>query len=381
MSLSNLAETMRVRDALALEWGVAACDSLMARFPEAHDLPPANRWHYHQGVFLYGMLKVWEQNGDERYLLYIKSYADALIDPYGNLTFERGELDGIMAGLILFTLDEQFDDPRYRLAADRLLGMFGTLNQTSEGGYWHKDKYPYQMWLDGLYMGGVFAMIYGAKYEKPELLDMALKQERLMNRRMKDTRTGLLYHAWDETRSMPWANPETGCSPEFWGRSLGWYGLALVDFLDVLPTAHPGRATIELEVAALVEALTEFQDDKSGLWYQVVNKGEREDNWLETSCTCLFLYTIAKAIKHGCISKAYSEIAVKGYEGLLRTLHSDETGLIVTGICIGTSAGDYRNYVTRPTSENDLHGVGAFVLACVELDGVLSLQPAQAGEQ
>ena len=181
---------------IAWQWAAEACDSLMARYPSAADLPPANRWHYHQGIFLYGMLKLWEHNGDARYLNYLKSYADAIIDEYGNFSFARDELDSIMAGLILFTLDEQFEDSRYRAAADKLIGLFSTLNQTSEGGYWHKDKYPYQMWLDGLYMGGVFAMIYGSKYAEPQLLDMVLEQERLMNRYMKDERSGLLYHAW-----------------------------------------------------------------------------------------------------------------------------------------------------------------------------------------
>lgn len=353
---------------IAWQWAAEACDSLMARYPSAADLPPANRWHYHQGIFLFGMLKLWEHNGDARYLNYIKSYADAIIDEYGNLYFARDELDSIMAGLILFTLDEQFEDSRYRAAADKLIGLFSTLNQTSEGGYWHKDKYPYQMWLDGLYMGGVFAMIYGSKYAEPQLLDMVLEQERLMNRYMKDERSGLLYHAWDEKRQMPWANPNTGCSPEFWGRSLGWYGMALVDFLDVLPLQHPGRLVIEKETASLLAALLQHQDEESGLWYQVVDKGDQADNWLETSCTSLFLYTIAKAIQHGCVAEDdYKEAAIRGFEGLLSTLQADEHGLVVTGICIGTSAGDYNNYITRPTSKNDLHGVGAFVLACVEM--------------
>ncbi|MFX3635231.1 MAG: glycoside hydrolase family 105 protein [Candidatus Pristimantibacillus sp.] len=355
----------------ALQWATEASDSLIARFPEAVTLPPAHHWHYHQGVFLYGMLKLWEQTKEDKYLTYIKSYVDALIDEYGNFYFDRDQLDAIMAGLLLFTLEDQFSDRRYRIAADKLRALFTTLNLTSEGGFWHKDKYPYQMWLDGLYMGGVFAMKYGALYGQPELIELALEQEQLMRRYMKDERTGLLYHAWDEKKSMAWANPETGCSPEFWGRSIGWYGMALVDFLDVLPADHPGRTTIERETASLVEALANYQDKKTGLWYQVVDKGEREDNWLETSCTSLFLYTIAKGIKHGCVPATYGETAIKGFKGLLQTLRSDQQGLIVTGICIGTSAGDYINYITRPTSENDLHGVGAFILACVEMDSLI----------
>ena len=119
-----------------------------------------------------------------------------------------------------------------------------TLNRTSEGGFWHKDKYPYNMWLDGLYMAGVFALKYANQYGEVQLRDMVLHQEKLMRKYMKDERTGLLYHAWDESRRMPWADPETGCSPEFWGRSLGWYGLALSQFIDLLPEDHAGRAEL-----------------------------------------------------------------------------------------------------------------------------------------
>jgi len=350
-----------------LAYAKAACDALIAKYrPE--QLPPENRWHYHQGIFLYGMLKVWEQTGEELYLHYPKEYVDKLVDELGNFYFARDELDAIMPGLLLFTLDRQFGERRYRIAADKLRQLFRTLNRTSEGGFWHKDKYPYQMWLDGLYMGGVFAMKYETHYGERGLIDMVLHQESLMRRHMTDERTGLLYHAWDESRQFPWANPDTGCSPEFWGRSLGWYGMALADFLDEMPESHPGRADIAAALKPFVHALIRYQDEASGLWYQVVDKGDQPDNWLETSCTSLFVYTIAKAIKHGVVGDECREAAVKGYEGLTKRVRLDDSGhLVVPDICIGTSAGDYVNYVTRPVSENDLHGVGAFVLACVEV--------------
>ncbi|XEC93571.1 glycoside hydrolase family 105 protein [Paenibacillus tarimensis] len=359
--------TIDIETNTPLHWAKAACDSLMARFrPE--QLPPENRWHYHQGIFLQGMLEVWKRAGDEKYLRYPKEYVDRLVDEYGNFFFARDELDAIMPGLLLFTLDEQFGEPRYRIAADKLRQLFRTINRTSEGGFWHKDKYPYQMWLDGLYMGGVFALMYAARFGDEELTPMVIEWEKLMRKHMSDEKTGLLYHAWDESRQFPWANPETGCSPEFWGRSLGWYGMALGDFLDVLPQDHPGRGELQGALTRFVEALVPHQDDVSGLWYQVVDQGDKPDNWLETSCTSLFVYAMAKAVKHGCASEAILESARKGYSGLIQRVYYDDHGLLVVpDICIGTSAGDYQNYVTRPVSENDLHGVGAFILACVEM--------------
>jgi unsaturated rhamnogalacturonyl hydrolase len=355
-----------------LYYAQSACDSLMAQYlPE--ELPPAGRWHYHQGIFLEGMLQVWRLTGDENYLLYPKRYVDRLVDEHGNFFFARDELDAIMPGLLLITLDERYGERRYRFAVDKLRNLFRTLNRTSEGAFWHKDKYPYQMWLDGLYMGGVFALRYAMKYRDEELIPMVIDWEKHMRKHMSDDRTGLLYHAWDESRKFPWSNPETGNSPEFWGRSLGWYGMALTDFLDVLPETHSGRDELKSTLGRFVEGLIRFQDAKSGIWYQVVDKGDQPDNWLETSCTSLFVYTIAGAVKHGCVGGDRLEAARKGYKGLIGRLRSDAEGrLIVPDICIGTSAGDYRNYVTRPVSENDLHGVGAFILACVAMESAES---------
>ena len=354
-----------------IEWAKKACDSLMNTY-EARELPPAHRWHYHQGVFLCGMELLWESVREDRYIDYIQQYVDDLVDEYGNFYFARDELDAVQAGLLLFHLHERTGNPKYRIAATKLRNLLLTLNLTAEGGYWHKDKYPNQMWLDGLYMAGVFSLKYADVYGEPGLRESVLHQERLMRKYMKDEDTGLLYHAWDESRRMPWANAETGCSPEFWGRSLGWYGLALAQFLDHLPESDQGYTELSLELGKFVEALVRYQDKNSGLWYQVVDKGHLADNWLETSGSCLFVYTIAKAVKHGIVGKEYLEAAKKGYEGLIQVLEWDENGgFILPDICIGTSAGDYENYVTRPTSKNDLHGVGAFVMACVEMQSLI----------
>lgn len=355
-----------------LAWAATACDSIISRYAPI-ELPPAHRWHYHQGVFLCGMEMLARAGSEERYSRYIQGYVDELVDANGNLYFARDELDAIQAGLLLFDLDARVGGGgKYRTAAGKLRRLFDTLNRNSEGGFWHKDKYPYQMWLDGLYMGGVFALKYANAFGDYELRDMVLHQERLMRRFMSDERTGLLFHAWDESRRMSWADADTGCSPELWGRSLGWYGLALSQFIDCLPEGHAGRAELSQALARFIQSIIQFQDPNSGLWFQVVDKGHLHDNWLETSCSCLFIYAIAKAVKLGIVPDSCAEAAVRGYYGLFDFVKKDETGrFVLSGICIGTSAGDYNNYVTRPTSENDLHGVGAFVMACVEVESLV----------
>ncbi|TCN21465.1 glycoside hydrolase family 88/105 protein [Mesobacillus foraminis] len=370
MSYSDTTQT-EVTSETAIAMAELACDTLMRNFTPAQ-LPPANVWHYHQGVFLYGMQRVWEKNGEARYFDYIKSYIDNLLDEEGNFLFERDQLDSIQVGILLFPLLNETREERYRKAAVKLRNLFGTLNTTKEGGFWHKDKYPYQMWLDGLFMAGPFALMYDQAFGDPQLVDQVLYQEKLMRKNMKDPDSGLLYHAWDETRSMAWADKETGCSPEFWGRSVGWYGTALIDILDLLPEDHNGRADLISALEGLIQSYSDYQDEKTGLWYQIVDKGSQEDNWLESSCSSLFVYTIARAVEEGYVDKKYLDTARKAYQGLLaQMIETTEDSLTMKGICIGTSAGVYDYYVSRPVSENDLHGVGAFILASMALANII----------
>nr|WP_261179873.1 glycoside hydrolase family 105 protein [Anaerobacillus sp. CMMVII] len=351
-----------------LEWAEKACVSLMERYTPMQ-LPPENRWHYHQGVYLYGMYRVWQQTQKEEYFAYFKKYVDDLVDEEGNFYFRRDELDAIQPGLLLFPIYEATKGEKYKVAATKLRDLLKTLNKTTEGGYWHKDKYPYQMWLDGLYMAGPFSVIYGKVFNEPELIESVLYQEKLMRNHTKDETTGLLYHAWDEKKEQPWANPETGRAPEVWSRSLGWYGMAIVDILEELPEAHPAREELIGELKQYVDTLVKYQDEESGLWYQIVDKGHLEDNWLESSGSSLFVYTIAKAVNGNYLDSSYLEVANKSYQGLLDKMISfdEENRLQLEGICIGTSCGVYDYYVARETCVNDLHGLGAFMLACVEM--------------
>lgn len=365
MSIQDLGQEIADMALMHSEW---ACQELMKTF-EPEELPPTYRWHYHQGVFLYGMQKVWEKTGRQDYFDYMKAYVDSLVDEQGNFLFARDELDSIQAGILLFPLYKVTKDSRYLIAARKLRNLFGTLNRTKEGGYWHKDSCPHQMWLDGLFMEGPFAMLYAQWFDEPELVEMVLHQEKLMRFHMKDDKTGLLFHAWDESRLQPWADRVTGCSPEFWGRSIGWYGTALVDILDLLPFDYAGRSDLIQSLQGLIRGLVPFQDVQTGLWFQVVDKGDHPDNWLESSCSSLFIYFIAKAITRGYINESYMEPVKKGYQGLLdHMIVSGEQGWQMKEICIGTSAGGYDHYVGRPTGDNDLHGVGAFILASVALE-------------
>ncbi|MDT8859785.1 glycoside hydrolase family 105 protein [Alkalihalobacillus sp. MEB130] len=363
-----MANQVAVNGKSALEWAQRASESLMNQY-EPIKLPPADRWHYHQGVFLCGVHSVWQETRNEEYFYYFKEYVDKLVDEQGNFYFARDELDAIQPGLLLLPLYNQTGEERYKIAATKLRNLLDTINKTKEGGFWHKDKYPYQMWLDGLYMAGPFTLQFGQQFNEPELVDLVLYQEELMRKNTRDKKTGLYFHGWDESGQTPWHVPGSNTAPEIWGRSLGWYGLAVVDIIGMLPDNHPKKEELIGVIQNLVENLVRYQDEETGLWYQIIDKGHLEDNWLESSCSSLFVYTIAKAVNQGYIDDKYFEYAKKGYEGIIH--HSiqvdDDDQVTLTGICIGTSIGVYDYYVSRETSENDLHGVGAFILASMQM--------------
>lgn len=204
---------------------------------------------------------VYNKTGEQKYYDYLKAYVDHNIDDNGNLLFARDELDSIQAGLLLFPLYKATGLKKYELAARRLRHIFSTLNLTNEGGFWHKDKYPYQMWLDGLYMGGPFALHFAQNFNEPELIDMVIHQEKLMRKYTKSEATGLYHHGWDEKCIQPWARTD-GKAPEIWGRALGWYGLAVIDMIDLLPEDHPHKEEWIVFIQDYVRDIVKYQDEK-----------------------------------------------------------------------------------------------------------------------
>ncbi len=358
-----------IKDKTPLKWGELACDTLMAKF-DAKDLPPAGRFHYHQGVFLSGMEKCFEQNKKDKYYTYIKNWVDSIVDDKGTVTgCDPGQFDDIQPGTLLFGLYEKTGDERYKTALFTLVPLFKNWKTNSKGGFWHKSNLPNQMWLDLLYMCGPIAVRFGHTFHDPDYFDLIAHQAILMYQYTKDNKTGLLYHGWDETKKAVWADPITGRSPEFWGRSIGWFPVALMEIFDYFPENHEKKPKLVNILQSTLKSLIPFQDEKTGLWYEVIDKGEDPKNWLETSCTCLFVYALAKAVRMGYLHKIYLKYARKGFEGVINRLKFDENGcVIIDGVCIGTGIGDYEHYLNRPTSANDLHGAGAFILMCAEMN-------------
>jgi unsaturated rhamnogalacturonyl hydrolase len=300
----------------------------------------------------------------------MKDWVDSIITKDGTITqYDSTQLDDIEPGNLLFLLWEHTKDKRYQVALDTLVPLLKNWKLNSQGGFWHKENLPYQMWLDSLFMGGPIAVHYGHVMGDTSYFDLITRQALLLYQNTVDEKSGLLYHGWDESRTAIWADPVTGKAPEFWGRAMGWFPVALLEIFDFLPTDHKDKKELVCILQNVIKSLIPFQDEITGLWYQVLDQVNDPDNWLETSCTCLFVYAIAKAVRMGYLHEIYLRYAWKGFEGVINRLgHDEQNQIIIDGICVGTGIGNYAFYLNRPTRANDLHGAGAFIMMCAEMN-------------
>jgi len=331
-------------------------------------------WNYETATVLRGFEELYRVTGDDRFYNYIKSTVDNVVSSSGSInrySMSEYNLDQVKEGSTVLYLYSVTGDQRYRSAAQTLMQQLNNQPRTNDGGNWHKNKYPNQMWLDGLYMAQPFNANYGFVFNQSANFDDVVLQLTLMEDHARDSNSGLLYHGWDESRSASWANPSTGTSPVFWARSLGWYAMALVDVLDFIPKQNIAqRDTILAILNRLVPAVADVQDQASGVWWQVPDKGGQSGNWLESSSTAMFVYAIFKAVRNNYIDASYLSVAENGWNGLLNEfVTTSGSNLNLTDTCEGTGVGgSYSFYIGRAKKTNDPKGLGPFLLAAVEVE-------------
>lgn len=352
----------------------------------ALDGKPA-KWTYDMGVILKGFEGLWLNTGDVKYYNYIQQQADYFVKDDGTIkTYKQDEynIDNINNGKVLLLLYRVTLKDKYLKAAKLLRDQLRNHPRTNEGGFWHKKVYPYQMWLDGLYMGEPFYAEYAMLAHEDTAFNDIANQFTWMEKHARDAKTGLLYHAWDESKQMKWANPVTGCSPHFWARAMGWYACALVDALDYFPADHPKRKELIAILNRLVNALEKQQDKTTGLWKDVLayNGPGKEKNYFEASASSQFVYAIAKGVRKGYLPAAKITIAQKAYTGITAKFIKTENGqanLYGTVKVSGLGGNPYRDgsfdyYMSEPVIVNDPKGIGAFLLASNEME-MLRTQP------
>lgn len=365
-----------------MPWSLRMAESVIKRNPESWmtDFRKTPRWSYTHGLVLMAIMEVANANDIERYFEYAKSYADTMITPDGvirNYKITDYNIDHINPGKLLFQLHEKTGDERYEKVIHTLHKQLKWQPRTKDGGYWHKLRYTYQMWLDGLYMGEPFYACYAMKYNQPEAFGDIANQFLLMEKHTRNPETGLLHHGWDESRNQKWSDPKTGKSPEIWGRAVGWYAMGLVDVLDFFPEEHEKRKEIIAILQRLAEAVAKVQDEKTGTWWQVMDKPDQEGNYLESTVTCMLAYALIKGVNKGYLDKKFSAIAQKAYNGIIENfVEVEDDGEMHIHQCCAVAGlggnpyrdGSYEYYVNEKIISNDTKATGPFILASLEFE-------------
>ncbi|MGW2517464.1 glycoside hydrolase family 88/105 protein [Streptomyces sp. NPDC001617] len=354
--------------AAAPDWSVAVVDSTMARYTPS----TIGGWSYPVGLYLYGQYLTYKRTHDPRYLTYIKNYVDRFVKSDGSIDQSFNSLDSMQAGRLLVILHHETGQDRYRKAAQKIRDRLDTYPRTGDGGFWHADtaSRAHQLWADGVYMVNPFLVEYGKEFGDSQYAnDEAAKQLAVYGGHLQ-VANGLLKHAYDESKTAGWADPQTGLAPEHWCRAVGWYSMAIVNVLDAIPANHPRRAGLLGILRKLAAGLEKYQDPATGRWFQVMDKGDRSDNWTETSCSSMFTYALSRGAQQHYLDPHYADVARRGYRGVLAELSVGADGRTnLADITIGTNVGDYAYYVARTRATNDFHGLGAFLIMNEQLRG------------
>ncbi|HTZ21744.1 MAG TPA: glycoside hydrolase family 88 protein [Opitutaceae bacterium] len=356
-------------------WPIRIANSVRTQYPEPASL---RNWNYTEGMIIDALYAIAVRTGRTGDFDFIRAWLDRFVAADGTIDreaypFELFSLDRVRPGSALLWMYDRTREEKYLKAAYYVASQLDRQPRTSDGGYWHRSTYPNQMWLDGIYMADVFSAEFAARTNQSKYFDDAVRQIALIHRHTHDPKTGLYYHGWDETRTRPWANPKTGTSPEFWGRAIGWYGMAMADVLDWLPADHPGRQEVLPIFQAYCAAVLKFQDHDTAMWWQIVDKPAAPKNYVETSCSLMFAYAMARGAQRGWLPPEYLEHARRATRGILNHEiallpgdRMDIKGTVEVG-SLGGNGGFYDYYVAVPVRTNDQKSVGAFMYLSLAL--------------
>lgn len=340
-------------------------------------IPP--KWNYEQGVILKAIEQMWYATGDPNYYRHIQKGMDYWIDEKGNhkdYHLEEYNIDHITPGTAMMTLYRATNHDKYMKMVQLLRSQLKTHPRTKEGGFWHKKIYPWQMWLDGLYMGEPLYAEYSLLSGEDNWNDIA-NQFVWMEKHSRDAKTGLLYHGWDESKEQKWANKTTGQSPHFWGRAMGWYAMGIVDVLEFFPKDHPRRSELIAILAREAEAIAKVQDRPTGVWWDILDLPRKEKNYLESSASAMFVYALARGVREGYLPEKYMKVAVRGWDGIkqqfIKTNAKGETDWEGTVSVSGLGGNPYRDgsyeyYMSEKLRTNDAKGLGPAIRAALELE-------------
>lgn len=384
LSLLTIIPMSAQKVSVSKPWSVRMAESEMIRTPKGWqlDFSTAPKWNYCHGLVLQSMMDVYDRYGDKKFYDYALEYADMMVQNDGSILTYKVEdytYDRLNSGRILFRIYENEKQEKYKKAMDMLRTQFDGHPRNEDGGFWHKKVYENQVWLDGVYMSMPYYAEYAFRNNDVEVYKDIVNQFRTVAKHTYDAKNDVYRHACDVSKRQKWADPVTGQSQHCWGRAMGWFAMACVDVLDYMPVHEPGREEILSILSKLAKQIKNRQDAKTGVWYQVIDRSGDEGNYLEATCSTMFVYTLLKAIRKGYIDPSYMEVAEKGYRGIMKEfVKVDKDGVVSIEKCCAVAglggknyrSGDYQYYLNEPIRANDPKAVGPFILASLEWERI-----------
>ena len=337
-------------------------------------------WNYIDGCMTTSLLEMYKTTGEKKYLDFVISFVSYYVHEDGSiLGYEptKYSTDDVCESRILFDLYHITGKEKYLKAIDLTFSQVKNHPRTKEGNFIHKAIYHDQIWLDGLFMMQPFYTRYQSEFGKKDYSDI-VKQFSNVRALMYDEKAGLYYHGYDSSRTLFWADKNTGLSKNFWLRSIGWFLVGLADVYSYIEEDYvEDRIVIKDIFAQAVEGIMRYQDEKTKMFYQVPNFPGRDGNYIETSGSVMVSYALLKGARLGMLSSDYAQKGAEIFNGIVENKMSAENGdLNLKDICLVAGLGpenntrrdgSYEYYISEPIVENDAKGVGPFIMAYTEM--------------
>ncbi|MBR8748614.1 Unsaturated rhamnogalacturonyl hydrolase YteR [Fusobacterium sp. DD29] len=363
-----------------MEFKTVICETYIDNFLKNYK-PYKGKWCYEDGCLLQGCLLLYKATGEKKYLDFILKYLNVFVSDNGDLrgyVKEDYNIDNINAGKVLFDIYNLTKDKKYKKAIDNLYSQLLTHPRTECGNFWHKKRYENQVWLDGLYMVEPFYTRYETEFNNKKNYADIYKHFTNVRDNMFDEDKKLYYHAWDTAKKQEWADKNTGLSKNFWVRAIGWLLMAMIDTLEYMSEEifYEYRG-LQILFKEAVYGVLQYQDPKTHMWYQVVDKGGEPKNYVETSGSLMIAYAMMKGARLGFLNDKYREIGLEAFKGICNTyLKKKDDQLTLEGICLVAGLGNFDNqlrdgsyeyYMSEPVVADDVKGSGIFLMAYSEV--------------
>ncbi len=347
----------------------------MEEFQPYHE---KKRLTYEDALILMALIKFHDVTGETTYLKFVDDYLNKHVDASGNIRnyqLEEYNIDNILAGNALLDTYFRTQREKYLKAAHLLRKQLATHPRTDSGSFWHKLRYPYQIWLDGLYMGQLFYLCYGVHFHEQDTIQDVFNQFLNVRKYLFDSRRKLYYHAYDEKKQMQWADPQTGRSPNVWSRSVGWLAMALVECGELLSAVDKEKKNrLKDMLQELLEGMLEHRDPLTKMWFQIVDKPQVENNYPETSGSAMLAYAMLKGSRIGLLDREYGDLGLETLKGIESTYLTRQAGKFylagtckVAGLDNERRDGSEKYYLSEPVVTNEIKGLGPYFFCYSEI--------------